>query len=176
MVKPAQYERVFYFKPMYRTTLILITLMTLLVRCGDADINSKDQALMNNIEGSYTSGAETDSSVYYETWIKVNDTTFNSVGFAMKKADTLFREEVVIYFGSVTKQYIPSVNNQNGGQPVIFTITEVTDTSFIAINPEHDFPQLISYSIKDKDSLIAFIEGKNSKNELHREYFRMRRK
>lgn len=92
----------------------------------------------------------------------------------LKGTDTLFAEKVEIKYGKL-KQYIPQVNNQNGGEPVVFTITQSDDSSFTAENPEHDFPQLIHYQLR-KDSLIAYIEGKNKAGKLHREYFRMGRK
>ena len=40
-----------------------------------------------------------------------------------------------------------------------FTATEVTDSSFIVENPDHDFPKKISYVRRGADSLLATIEG-----------------
>jgi hypothetical protein len=46
---------------------------------------------------------------------------------------------------------------QPGGRPAtLFEVTSLTDTS---ANPQHDFPQRISYLRRGADSLLARIEG-----------------
>ena len=49
----------------------------------------------------------------------------------------------------------------SGQQTASFTSTSVTDTSFVVENPQHDFPQRISYHRRGAgaDSLIAQVEG-----------------
>jgi hypothetical protein len=129
--------------------------------------------LFSRLEGKWISTY--DSSRYIEVWACVNDSLYTSTGSQLKGSDTLFSEKVEIKTGKSIRQYIPQVNNQNGGQPVIFDITTVSDSSFIAENPAHDFPQRIVYNLR-KDSLIAYIEGKTKTGGNHREYFRMKRK
>jgi hypothetical protein len=61
------------------------------------------------------------------------------------------------------------------GQPAAsFTSTAITDTSLVFSNPEHDFPQTITYSRVGADSLVARTAGGGG--ERPREYvFRYRR-
>ncbi len=61
------------------------------------------------------------------------------------------------------------------GQPTAsFTSTAITDTGLVFSNPEHDFPQTITYSRVDADSLVARTSGGGG--ERPREYvFRYRR-
>lgn len=47
----------------------------------------------------------------------------------------------------------------SGQTEASFTSTQVTDSSFIMENLQHDFPQRIIYRRKGADSLIARIEG-----------------
>jgi len=47
----------------------------------------------------------------------------------------------------------------SGKQTASFTSTAITDSSFTVENPQHDFPQRISYRRRGADSLIARIEG-----------------
>ena len=48
----------------------------------------------------------------------------------------------------------------SGQQTASFTSTSVTDTSFVVENPQHDFPQRISYRLWGLDSsLIAQVDG-----------------
>lgn len=49
---------------------------------------------------------------------------------------------------------------QPGGRPAtLFEVTSLTDTSVHFANPQHDFPQRISYLRRGADSLLARIEG-----------------
>lgn len=49
---------------------------------------------------------------------------------------------------------------QPGGRPpTLFEATSMSDTSVHFSNPQHDFPQRISYVRRGTDSLIARIEG-----------------
>ncbi|HQW25329.1 MAG TPA: DUF6265 family protein, partial [Saprospiraceae bacterium] len=54
---------------------------------------------------------------------------------------------------------IPTVQGMNGGMPVRFTSTTVTDTELTFENPTHDFPQVIRYTLIHPDSLVAEISG-----------------
>jgi hypothetical protein len=47
----------------------------------------------------------------------------------------------------------------SGQQTASFTATSVSDTGFVVENPQHDFPQRISYRRRGADSLTAKIEG-----------------
>jgi hypothetical protein len=45
-----------------------------------------------------------------------------------------------------------------------FKLVRVTDREIVFENPQHDFPQKISYTLKDDGTLLAAIEGtKNAK-------------
>lgn len=47
----------------------------------------------------------------------------------------------------------------SGQSEASFAATQVTDSGFTVENPQHDFPQRISYRRRGADSLIARIEG-----------------
>ena len=47
----------------------------------------------------------------------------------------------------------------SGQSPASFTSTAITDTSIVFSNPEHDFPQTITYSRVGADSLVARTAG-----------------
>ncbi|MFN8287174.1 MAG: DUF6265 family protein [Chitinophagales bacterium] len=65
-----------------------------------------------------------------------------------------------------TYYYIPTVLNQNAAKPIEFKIVSFTETSFIAENPAHDFPQRIVYRLKNPNTLSAYIEGKHNGKRL----------
>ncbi len=47
----------------------------------------------------------------------------------------------------------------SGQTEASFTSTEVNESSFTVVNPDHDFPQRIRYSRVGADSLVARVEG-----------------
>ena len=70
--------------------------------------------------------------------------------------------------------YIPVVKNQNDGLPVKFAATTITKEKIVFENAQHDFPQVISYTKINKDSLVAEIAGtKNGKER--KQVFPMKR-
>lgn len=95
----------------------------------------------------------------YEAWVKVNDQEFSAKSYALKEKDTMVFEQVRLLQEAGKLFYIPTVKNQNGGLPVRFALKTMNDTTLVFENPQHDFPQVISYTKIDKDHLIAEISG-----------------
>jgi hypothetical protein len=73
------------------------------------------------------------------------------------RGDSLFEYELVVVrekVGALAYHAHPS------GQPAaVFPAREVTDSSVVFENAEHDFPQRIGYRRVSADSLVAWIEG-----------------
>jgi hypothetical protein len=97
----------------------------------------------------------------FEIWKKGNDEqTLLGVSFRIQGADTVITERISLTFSEGYYHYIPAVAENK--EPVDFTITSYDEKSFIAVNPLHDFPKLIRYTIVRKvegDFLEAAIEG-----------------
>lgn len=95
-----------------------------------------------------------------ESWIRTNDTSYSGVGkFLDSTGKMLTTEEIQIVLRNNELWYIPSVNGQNGGQPVSFKEASFTDTMVVFENKEHDFPQRIVYVKKSDSTVLAYIEG-----------------
>lgn len=95
-----------------------------------------------------------------ETWRYVNGNTL--VGEVVQKPQSGVQktvETIELRCSSDTCLYLPTLPNQNGGRPIPFRISEQTDTSFFAINPAHDFPKGIRYTLKSGGVLEAQLEG-----------------
>ncbi|MDP2388547.1 MAG: DUF6265 family protein [Bacteroidota bacterium] len=131
------------------------------------------KTIFNQMIGTWV--ADYDSTKYIESWTSMSDSLFISTGCMLQGTDTLFSESVEIKRNMGKFFYIPAVKDQNNGQAVSFEVNSLTDTSFVAENLKHDFPQRISYTLKG-DSVIAFIEGENKDKEIRREYFNMKKK
>jgi Domain of unknown function (DUF6265) len=92
----------------------------------------------------------------------------------IKNKDTVVFETIKLIQEKNILFYIPVVKDQNQGAPIRFKEKIISETQLVFENKMHDFPQLISYSKINGDSLRAEISGlKNGKED--RRYFPMKR-
>ncbi|AQX85603.1 hypothetical protein I6H88_01385 [Elizabethkingia bruuniana] len=110
----------------------------------------------------------------YESWKKINENELAGKSYAVKGADTIIFEMVQLKQEGENLYYIPTVRNQNNGEPVSFKAYTITDHKMVFGNPEHDFPQSVSYTKVNADSLVAEISGVKNGNVRH-QTFPMRR-
>lgn len=110
----------------------------------------------------------------YEKWSKISDLEFSGKSFALAENDTIVFETLQLIEKQDGIFYIPTVKNQNDGQPVSFSLKKISETELFFENPEHDFPQYISYTRVLPDSLIAEISGMRGGQE-RKITFRMRK-
>lgn len=97
-----------------------------------------------------------------EIWEAKNDSTLKGKSvFVKSNNDTIPQEQIELAFRNGSWYYIPTVGNQNNGQPVSFKLIYLRGTEFISENPTHDFPQRIAYR-RIKQNLYASIEGKRN--------------
>lgn len=113
------------------------------------------------LEGEWINDADT-PAVTYETWKTINDSLMTGEGYSIENGDTVFHERLEIKVSDNTICYIPSVDNQNEGKPIVFKLKNAKDGLFEFSNPQHDFPQTITYQKAGNDSLFAWIEGINN--------------
>jgi hypothetical protein len=107
----------------------------------------------------------TPRGILYEAWQVKNDSTYAGKSSFVVGTDTVSSETVELGVRGGKLLYIPTVRNQNNGQPVTFTETTVTAKVLVFENPAHDFPQRITYTQVTSDSLVAVISGKKGEKE-----------
>ena len=107
-----------------------------------------------------------------ESWYKQDDSTFAGSGLFIKAGKTMSEETIELTQKGDDVYYIPTVKGQNGDKPVTFKMTAVTDNTLIFENPQHDFPQIIKYTLYGTDSLVAEISDKAG---THKEVFAMKK-
>jgi hypothetical protein len=110
----------------------------------------------------------------YETWSKTNDNEFSGMSYIIKEKDTVVFENIRLVQEQSGLFYIPTVKNQNDGLPVRFATKTISEVQMVFENPEHDFPQIISYTKINTDSLVAEISGVKNGQE-RKQTFPMRR-
>lgn len=94
-----------------------------------------------------------------EIWTKENDSVYTGKSWFIKRTDTVSSESIRMIQTSEGMFYMPVVKNQNNGEPVKFTLTSSTGRQLVFENPAHDFPQKITYTLINSDSLVAEISG-----------------
>jgi len=103
----------------------------------------------NNFEGGRS----------FEGWVMESDSLLSGLSYTIDNGDTVQYETVQLVQRGIDLFYIPTVSDQNESQPVEFKLTIFTDSTLVFENPEHDFPQKISYINYRGDSLLAEISG-----------------
>lgn len=109
----------------------------------------------------------------YETWNKTNETEFAGKSYIVKEKDTIVFENIRLVQEQDGLFYIPIVKNQNDGLPIRFATKTISETQLVFENPQHDFPQIISYTKITSDSLVAEISGTKNGQE-RRQMFSMK--
>jgi len=104
----------------------------------------------------------------YETWNKNSDNELAAKSYIVKEKDTIIFENIRLVEEQDGLYYIPTVKNQNDDLPVRFATKTISETKLIFENPEHDFPQIISYTKITSDSLVAEIVGTKNGQERRR--------
>lgn len=117
---------------------------------------------------------QTSSGSIFETWQVKNPKELAGQSYMVKQSDTTIFETITIFEEGDDLFYIPTVTDQNDAQPVRFKATTVSPSKMIFENPEHDFPQKITYEQVNKDSLVAQISGLKD-GKKRRSNFPMRR-
>jgi len=116
----------------------------------------------------------TSDGITYENWTIVNDSVMNGISGMIKGKDTTVYETIALQLQRDGLFYIPTVKDQNEGKPVPFKLTQAVGDSFVFENPQHDFPDKITYTKISAAALLAKISGKIN-GQYHAELFPMAR-
>jgi hypothetical protein len=102
---------------------------------------------------------KTQKGSIYETWTKVSEVELSGKSYILKEKDTVVFETIRLLQEQDVLFYIPKVKNQNGGLPVRFSMKAGSDKELIFENQQHDFPNTVSYTKINANSLVAEISG-----------------
>ncbi len=101
----------------------------------------------------------TSKGIVYERWIQKSADEFYGLSYSIKENDTIIFETISIVQDNDRLTYIPRVPDQNEGRPIHFHQSIINNREMVFENPDHDFPQRISYTLIKQDSLIAVVSG-----------------
>lgn len=94
-----------------------------------------------------------------EFWEIKNDSVLIGKSCFIIGGDTVSSENLSLEQHGIDVFYIPVVKNQNNGLPVKFRLMNSKELEWIFENPDHDFPQKITYRRFSVDSLLAVVSG-----------------
>jgi hypothetical protein len=138
-------------------TLLLLGIVSVIILSGRATGQSSNVRETEWLIGTWKNS--TPKGNIYETWRRINDNELSGKSYFIKERDTIVFETIRLVQEQEGLFYIPIVKDQNNGAPVRFAATIVSETRLVFENPQHDFPQIISYTRIGPDSLRAEISG-----------------
>ncbi len=117
---------------------------------------------------------ETRESKTFENWIFISEHTIEGASCVVSNAsnDTIFSEELRIIKMGDEIFYIAKVSHND--YPIPFKLITSQSQTLIFENRNHDFPQKITYSLINNDSLTAAIEGSEN-NQFKRIVFQYKK-
>jgi Domain of unknown function (DUF6265) len=136
---------------------IVVAIVGVLIFCSWAAHQKTDIKKAEWLIGTWEN--KTPRGSMYESWAKISDDELSGRSYILKEKDTVVFETIRLVQENNSLFYIPQVKNQNGGLPVRFTAKTVSAMELVFENPQHDFPQIISYTKINPDSLVAEISG-----------------
>ena len=110
----------------------------------------------------------------YESWSWNGEQELLAKSYRLEGTDTVLLERVQLVATEEGIFFRPTVENQNEGETITFTLNTMTENGWMFENLQHDFPQLIAYRRVGEDSLVATISGVVDE-ELRKRTFGMRR-
>lgn len=153
-------------------TKFFIAIVSLIVFCAWTIKQTNDIKKAEWLIGTWEN--KTQKGSIYETWSRTTDNEFSGKSYIVKEQDTIIFETIRLVKEQDGLFYIPTVKNQNDGLPVRFATKTISETQLVFENPQHDFPQIISYRKITPDSLVAEISGTKNGQE-RKQIFPMKR-
>lgn len=139
-----------------KTTLILLLLV--IVSCKNNEPAKKDKIKTTNwLIGKWENKSK--EGKLSETWTKVNDSIFEGEAYFIKEKDTLHFEKIQLQQKDDKLLYISTIKGQNNNKPITFVHNDTIEKQLVFENSKNDYPQRISYSLINKDSLVISISG-----------------
>ncbi|MCD0466242.1 DUF6265 family protein [Flavobacterium sp. ENC] len=144
---------------MFQKITLLMLLAVVVFSCQKKESVEKDKIkiadwLIGNWENKSPDG------LLIENWQKVNDSTFSATSYFIKGKDTLHFEKIVLSQKGEKLTYSATVNGQNNDKAIDFPSTSETETKLVFENPQHDYPQKITYTKGANNSMTAEVTGK----------------
>ena len=121
---------------------------------------TQEQFQSLQVEGRWE--MKTKKGVLVESWTKKNDSTLTGYSYMLAGTDSIPQEVMELSFSGNRISFTATAAGQNDNKPVSFPLVSMVEGWFHFENPQHDFPQRISYQASDK-ILRVVISGPSEK-------------
>lgn len=126
-------------------------------------VQSFAQHTLKDFEGLYGLKGTWESSrkhgMLTEQWVIINDSSMHGYSYIKNGKDSIPEEKVELVLRAGKISFIADAAGQNAGKPVPFSLYKTAGGKYFFENRSHDFPQQITYELKDSNTLHASIYG-----------------
>ncbi len=134
--------------------LVFVAFVLALVGCKQA--TEEVQNPFQVLEGHWAKAGA--AAVVAEHWERFESNRWKGAVYRIEAGDSMLLESLEIRPVDSTFDYVALVQGQNNDQPVAFRLQKhLADSLFVFENPNHDFPQKISYHLPQQDSLVIVL-------------------
>ena len=95
----------------------------------------------------------------FEDWEIVDSGHLKGIGYELKNGMRKDLEILALGYKAGVLTYTAIVAGQNEGKAIDFPLASYHDRTYIFENPDHDFPQKISYRLAALDTLKVRVSG-----------------
>ena len=128
--------------------IMLLLVIGLILSCSE---NKEKDIKPTFLIGNWKRLNDKPGSQTFESW----KSNFEGLGYTLKDGKTTFSEQLkIVVVNDTLHLQVTGVNEK----PTLFKFKNQTDTSFVAVNPENEFPKTIKY-ILDKRKLKAEVSN-----------------
>jgi hypothetical protein len=143
----------------YAKTFVAGLIFLILTSCYRPSASESMQDLLQ-LNGKWSSS---ESILFNEYWQIKSDTLLLGLGYSLQDNDTVFKEELKIFYHDDNVFYGAKVGERE--QFVLFELMKARKDNWIFENPDHDYPNIISYEI-DGDRLVASTTNSNGNKKI----------
>lgn len=123
----------------------------------DETANGPLPAIVKLLPGEW--GTSHSDEGFFESWENQGDTLLKGIGYQIDNKAVTFEETLMMKLENGHLAYIAMVADQNGSKAISFPLIEASDNHFQFYNPDHDYPQQITYDFVTDSLLIITISG-----------------
>lgn len=138
--------------------VILFIATTALFSCQTSSTKQEEKSTnFDWLLGDWVRTNETEGKQTFESWQKINDSTYQSHGYTLQGQDTVWQEWVEL--SPRNNDWYFQVRTKDDVDTTLFLFTAITDSSFTCQNPENEFPKEIKYWIAGSDMKAEISDG-----------------
>ena len=131
----------------------LLTIIFLIAGC------SNNSAIPDFTSWEGTWETSSGSSSFTETWTKTNTQLWSGTGIWRENDSISYEEKLSLRYNGKDCVYSASAPDQNNEQSVDFMLSLFTDSTWVFVNPKHDFPNKIEYQLLSSRMMKVDVTG-----------------